>query len=188
MGAGLGGLVESWLQVDIVPVLGIGSPAVVVSEFVLFSLWASSLYLRWYKLQVTTVFACSKKNVHFCCAYFFCNWQTKVERNLGTLGRKLAIVCWQFVYEGKKVLWGWGLAWSSCRNFIWFWFETWLILLVILSIHMPRLSVFEGYHCNLNCMHSVSVEKAFPIVLRHNFFYQAESRLVANLWHAIRWT
>ncbi|CAK9276148.1 unnamed protein product [Sphagnum jensenii] len=46
VGAGLGGLVESWLQVDIVPVLGIGSPAVVVSEFVLFSLWASSLYLR----------------------------------------------------------------------------------------------------------------------------------------------
>jgi hypothetical protein len=89
---------------------------------------------------------------------------------LGTLGRKLAIVCWQFVYEGKKVLWGWGLAWSSCRNFIWFWLETWLILHVILSIHMPRLSVFEGYHCNLNCMHSVSVEKAFPIVLCLNFF------------------
>ncbi len=46
VGAGLGGLVESWLRVDIVPVLGIGSPTVVVSEFVLFSLWASSLYLR----------------------------------------------------------------------------------------------------------------------------------------------
>jgi hypothetical protein len=46
VGAGLGGLVESWLRVDIVPVLGIGSPAVVVSEFVLFSLWASSLYLQ----------------------------------------------------------------------------------------------------------------------------------------------
>jgi hypothetical protein len=59
--------------------------------------------------------------------------------------------------------------------------ETWLILLVILSTHMPRLSVFEGYHGNLNCMHSVSVEKAFPIVLHHNFFCQAESILVANL-------
>jgi hypothetical protein len=46
VGAGLGGWVESWLRVDIVPVLGIGSPTVVVSEFVLFSLWASSLYLR----------------------------------------------------------------------------------------------------------------------------------------------
>ncbi|KAH9545727.1 hypothetical protein CY35_12G061900 [Sphagnum magellanicum] len=30
VGAGLGGLVESWLRVDIVPVLGIGSPAAVV--------------------------------------------------------------------------------------------------------------------------------------------------------------
>lgn len=45
-GALVGGLVESWLRVDIVPVFGIGSPAVVVSEFVLFSLWFSSLYLR----------------------------------------------------------------------------------------------------------------------------------------------
>ncbi|XP_024387029.1 protein CHAPERONE-LIKE PROTEIN OF POR1, chloroplastic [Physcomitrium patens] len=45
-GAVLGGLVESWLRVDIVPVFGIGSPAIVVSEFVLFSLWFSSLYLR----------------------------------------------------------------------------------------------------------------------------------------------
>lgn len=45
-GAVLGGLVESWLRVDIVPVLGIGSPAAVVSEFVLVSLWLSSLYLR----------------------------------------------------------------------------------------------------------------------------------------------
>ena len=45
-GALLGGLVESWLRVDIVPVFGIGSPAIVVSEFVLFSLWFCSLYLR----------------------------------------------------------------------------------------------------------------------------------------------
>lgn len=46
VGALVGGLVESWLRVDIVPVLGVGSPAIVVSEFVLFSLWFSSLYLR----------------------------------------------------------------------------------------------------------------------------------------------
>lgn len=45
-GAVLGGAVESWLRVDLIPVFGIGSPAVVVSEFVLISLWLSSLYLR----------------------------------------------------------------------------------------------------------------------------------------------
>lgn len=45
-GAILGGAVESWLRVDLIPVLGISSPATVVSEFVLFSLWLSSLYLR----------------------------------------------------------------------------------------------------------------------------------------------
>lgn len=45
-GAVFGGAVESWLRVDLIPVFGIGSPAVVVSEFVLFSLWLSSLYLR----------------------------------------------------------------------------------------------------------------------------------------------
>ncbi|CAM6127197.1 unnamed protein product [Calypogeia fissa] len=45
-GALLGGLVESWLRVDIVPFLGIGSPAIVVSEFVLVSLYLTSLYLR----------------------------------------------------------------------------------------------------------------------------------------------
>ncbi|KAH9322197.1 hypothetical protein KI387_016836 [Taxus chinensis] len=46
VGAVLGGVVESWLQVDIVPLAGIRSPAVVVSEFVLLSQWLSSLYLQ----------------------------------------------------------------------------------------------------------------------------------------------
>ncbi|KAH7330959.1 hypothetical protein KP509_20G010000 [Ceratopteris richardii] len=45
-GAIVGGAVESWLRVDLIPVLGIGSPAVLISEFVLLSLWLSSLYLR----------------------------------------------------------------------------------------------------------------------------------------------
>ncbi|KAL3677994.1 hypothetical protein R1sor_020950 [Riccia sorocarpa] len=45
-GAVLGGGVESWLRVDIVPFLGVGSPAVVVSELVLVSLYLTSLYLR----------------------------------------------------------------------------------------------------------------------------------------------
>lgn len=45
-GAVLGGAVESWLRVDLIPVFGIDSPAVIVSEFVLVSLWLSSLYLR----------------------------------------------------------------------------------------------------------------------------------------------
>ncbi|XP_057863497.2 protein CHAPERONE-LIKE PROTEIN OF POR1, chloroplastic [Cryptomeria japonica] len=46
VGAVLGGVVESWLQVDVVPLFGISSPAVVVSEFVLLSQWLSSLYFR----------------------------------------------------------------------------------------------------------------------------------------------
>eukprot|EP00250_Pteridium_aquilinum_P013094 c21126_g1_i1 orf=239-1180(+) len=46
VGSVFGGAVESWLHVDVVPILGIGSPTVVVSEFVLVSLWLSSLYLR----------------------------------------------------------------------------------------------------------------------------------------------
>lgn len=45
-GSVFGGAVESWLRVDVIPVFGIGSPAVVVSEFVLVSLWLTSLYLR----------------------------------------------------------------------------------------------------------------------------------------------
>ncbi|XP_010066291.2 protein CHAPERONE-LIKE PROTEIN OF POR1, chloroplastic [Eucalyptus grandis] len=45
-GAVVGSAVESWLQVDIVPFLGIHSPAAVISEFILFSQLFASLYLR----------------------------------------------------------------------------------------------------------------------------------------------
>ncbi|PKA59613.1 hypothetical protein AXF42_Ash018080 [Apostasia shenzhenica] len=46
VGAVLGSAVENWLQVDIVPFLGIHSPAVIVSEFILFSQLLLSLFLR----------------------------------------------------------------------------------------------------------------------------------------------
>lgn len=45
-GAVVGSAVENWLQVDIVPFLGIHSPAAVISEFILFSQLFISLYLR----------------------------------------------------------------------------------------------------------------------------------------------
>lgn len=45
-GAVVGSAVENWLQVDIVPFLGIHSPAAVISEFILFSQLLVSLYLR----------------------------------------------------------------------------------------------------------------------------------------------
>lgn len=45
-GAVVGSAVENWLQVDIVPFLGIHSPAAVVSEFIIFSQLLVSLYLR----------------------------------------------------------------------------------------------------------------------------------------------
>jgi len=45
-GAVVGSAVENWLQVDIVPFLGLHSPAAVVSEFILFSQFLVSLYLR----------------------------------------------------------------------------------------------------------------------------------------------
>ncbi|KAK6946466.1 Protein CHAPERONE-LIKE PROTEIN OF POR1-like [Dillenia turbinata] len=45
-GAVVGSAVENWLQVDIVPFLGIQSPATVVSEFILFFQFLVSLYLR----------------------------------------------------------------------------------------------------------------------------------------------
>ncbi|XVF45572.1 hypothetical protein PTKIN_Ptkin02bG0217000 [Pterospermum kingtungense] len=45
-GAVVGSAVENWLQVDIVPFLGIHSPGTVVSEFILFSQFLVSLYLR----------------------------------------------------------------------------------------------------------------------------------------------
>ncbi|MCD7466203.1 hypothetical protein HAX54_002655 [Datura stramonium] len=44
-GAVVGSAVENWLQVDIVPFLGIHTPATVVSEFILFSQFLVSLYL-----------------------------------------------------------------------------------------------------------------------------------------------
>ena len=46
VGATVGSGVESWLQVDIVPFLGIHSPAVVVTEFILFSQLLVSLFVR----------------------------------------------------------------------------------------------------------------------------------------------
>ncbi|KAG8503754.1 hypothetical protein CXB51_001758 [Gossypium anomalum] len=45
-GAVVGSAVENWLQVDIVPFLGIHSPATVVGEIILFSQFLVSLYLR----------------------------------------------------------------------------------------------------------------------------------------------
>ncbi|CAM8976050.1 unnamed protein product [Rhodiola kirilowii] len=45
-GAVVGSVVENWLQVDIVPFLGVHSPAAVVSEFILVSQLLVSLYLR----------------------------------------------------------------------------------------------------------------------------------------------
>ncbi|KAK1261840.1 hypothetical protein QJS04_geneDACA001267 [Acorus gramineus] len=46
VGAVAGTTVENWLQVDIVPFFGIHSPAVIVSEFILFTQFLVSLYLR----------------------------------------------------------------------------------------------------------------------------------------------
>lgn len=45
-GAVVGSAVENWLQVDIVPFLGLHSPAAVVGEFIIFSQFLVSLYLR----------------------------------------------------------------------------------------------------------------------------------------------
>jgi len=45
-GATVGSAVENFLQVDIVPFLGIHSPAVIVSEFILFSQLLVSLFVR----------------------------------------------------------------------------------------------------------------------------------------------
>lgn len=44
-GAVVGSAVENWLQVDIVPFLGVHSPATVVSEIIIFSQFLVSLYL-----------------------------------------------------------------------------------------------------------------------------------------------
>ncbi|CAN0878815.1 Protein CHAPERONE-LIKE PROTEIN OF POR1, chloroplastic [Linum grandiflorum] len=45
-GAVVGSAVESWLQVDIVPFLGLHSPAAVISEFIIVSQFLVSVYLR----------------------------------------------------------------------------------------------------------------------------------------------
>ncbi|CAO2815647.1 unnamed protein product [Amaranthus hypochondriacus] len=45
-GAVVGSAVENWLQVDIVPFLGLHSPAAVISEFIIISQFLVSLYLR----------------------------------------------------------------------------------------------------------------------------------------------
>lgn len=45
-GAILGGLVQSWLRVDIFPVLGNGSPAVLVGEFSVVALWLAAVFVR----------------------------------------------------------------------------------------------------------------------------------------------
>ncbi|KAK4284872.1 hypothetical protein QN277_001649 [Acacia crassicarpa] len=45
-GAAVGSAVESWLHVDVVPFLGIHSPATVVSEIIIISQFLVSLYLR----------------------------------------------------------------------------------------------------------------------------------------------
>ncbi|XP_020966629.1 protein CHAPERONE-LIKE PROTEIN OF POR1, chloroplastic isoform X2 [Arachis ipaensis] len=45
-GAVVGSAVENWLQVDIVPFMGIHSPAAVVSEIIIISQFLVSLYLR----------------------------------------------------------------------------------------------------------------------------------------------
>lgn len=44
-GAVVGSAVENWLHVDIVPFLGLHSPAAVISEFILFSQFLVSVYL-----------------------------------------------------------------------------------------------------------------------------------------------
>ncbi|KAG0497055.1 hypothetical protein HPP92_001456 [Vanilla planifolia] len=46
VGAVVGSAIENWLQVDVVPFLGIHSPAVIVSEFILLTQLLVSLYLR----------------------------------------------------------------------------------------------------------------------------------------------
>jgi len=45
LGALLGGLVQGWLRVDIVPVGGFGSPGVLVSEFSILGIWAFCTFL-----------------------------------------------------------------------------------------------------------------------------------------------
>ncbi|KAK9827891.1 hypothetical protein WJX74_008011 [Apatococcus lobatus] len=44
-GVALGSLLNLWLQVDIVPIAGVSSSAVFISEFVVIGLWATSAFL-----------------------------------------------------------------------------------------------------------------------------------------------
>ncbi|CAI5516095.1 unnamed protein product [Closterium sp. Naga37s-1] len=46
LGALVGSLVQAWLRVDIFPLLGIGSPAVLISEFSIINLWLAAVFLR----------------------------------------------------------------------------------------------------------------------------------------------
>ncbi|CAI7761928.1 unnamed protein product [Closterium sp. NIES-54] len=46
LGALVGSLVQAWLRVDIFPLLGIGSPAVLISEFSVINLWLAAVFLR----------------------------------------------------------------------------------------------------------------------------------------------
>eukprot|EP00850_Spirogloea_muscicola_P008002 SM000041S15561 [mRNA] locus=s41:696037:696986:- [translate_table: standard] len=46
VGAVLGSLAEAWLHVELFPISGIDSPAIVITEFTLLSLWLTSTYLR----------------------------------------------------------------------------------------------------------------------------------------------
>ncbi|CAI5984408.1 unnamed protein product [Closterium sp. NIES-64] len=46
LGAVVGSLVQAWLRVDIFPLLGIGSPAVLISEFSIINLWLAAVFLR----------------------------------------------------------------------------------------------------------------------------------------------
>ncbi|KAK9804628.1 hypothetical protein WJX73_001028 [Symbiochloris irregularis] len=45
LGSVIGGGINSWLRPDIVPIAGISSPATLVSEFVIISLWAACTFL-----------------------------------------------------------------------------------------------------------------------------------------------
>jgi len=45
LGALLGGLLQAWLRVDIVPIGSFGAPGVLVSEFAILGVWASCTFL-----------------------------------------------------------------------------------------------------------------------------------------------
>jgi len=45
VGSSLGGAIQGWLRVDIVPLAGISSPSTVVSEFGILSLFVTAAFL-----------------------------------------------------------------------------------------------------------------------------------------------